>query len=332
MNSCLVNCFEGPDSSLPLHADDEMTIHPESCIHTLSLGSPCTIRFVENQGSNSAHDHLCATRSIYSMTRRSQEFYKHCINPGSVTSGTRYSITLRSVSHKNRNSTALIGDSNTGKLKFGTDKRKTFGQWLPGKQFFAPVISDINPYVSCGYQNIVILCGINDLKRDDVKNCADVRRIFDLYVEKVNSLQAANPKAHIYVCPPLPSKRAELNRKSIYFNKLICSELLPYNFGVTFVDGFDEFCDQTGLLSPLLSQSFDKYHRQDYLHLNWRGAARLGVIIRNTVLLRMNGGVDRRQRTGRVDERSYRDATAGHRSAPSTAGNRPSDGDGYQSA
>ena len=139
-----------------------------------------------------------------------------------------------------------------------------------------------------------------------------------------------NPKTHVYICPPLPSKRAELNRKSIYFNKLIGSELLPFNFGVTFVDGFDEFCDQTGLLSPLLSQGFDKYHRQDYLHLNWKGAARLGVIIRNTVLLRMNGGVDRRRRSGREDGRPYSDVAAGHRSAPPTAGSMPNE-DGYQS-
>ena len=256
INSCLVNCFEGPPSSLPLHSDDEKTIHPESSIHTISIGSSCTVSFVSNQNSEK-HDHVCHTRSIYSMTRRSQEFYKHHIETGSIASGTRYSITLRSVSHKNRNSTAVIGDSNTGKLKFGTDPRKTFGKWLPGKQFYAPVISDINPYVACGYQNIVIHCGVNDLKGDDVKNISDVRRVFNAYVDKIQSVQAVNPKAHVYVCPPLPSKRAELNRKSIYFNKLIGSELLPNNFGVTFVDGFDEFCDQTGLLSPLLSQGFD---------------------------------------------------------------------------
>jgi hypothetical protein len=56
MNSCFVNCFKGPSTSLPLHADNEMTIHPKSDIHTLSLGTPCTIRFAENQGT-STHDH-----------------------------------------------------------------------------------------------------------------------------------------------------------------------------------------------------------------------------------------------------------------------------------
>ena len=120
--------------------------------------------FSEKHGEET-HDHLCNSRSIYSMTRRSQEFYKHRIDSGSIcNSGTRYSITLRSVSFKNRNATCIIGDSNTGGLKFGTDPKKSFGHWLPGKQFYAPVINDINPYVSSGYPNVVVHCGIKVLK------------------------------------------------------------------------------------------------------------------------------------------------------------------------
>ena len=181
-----------------------------------------------------------------------------------------------------------MGDSNTRRLKFGDDSQKSFGKWLPGKQVTAYTVGELDPYKTCGYINVVLMCAVNDLKREEVKNSADIKCIFDLFVEKIHAIQAVNPKAHVYVCPPLPSKRAELNRKLIFYNKLICTELLPYNFGVTFVDGFDQFCDETGLLSPLLSQAFDKYERQDYLHLNWKGAAKLGVLIRNCVLLRMN--------------------------------------------
>ena len=45
VNSCLVNCFEGPSFSLPAHSDDEPNIHPESSIVTVSLGQGCTLRF-----------------------------------------------------------------------------------------------------------------------------------------------------------------------------------------------------------------------------------------------------------------------------------------------
>ena len=295
INSCLVNCYNGKESSLPQHSDDEQSIHPESSIHTISLGAPCPMTFVAKHSNNETHEHVCLPRSIYSMTRRSQEFFTHGIDRGSIESGTRYSITFRSVNFKNRNSTCIIGDSNTCGLKFGSDPKKTFGQWMPGRQIYTPVIDEIDPYVTCGYRNVVVHCAINDLKKDDVKNIADIKRVFSLYVNKIECIQAVNPKAHVYICPPLPSKRAELNKKSLYFIKLIREELVPFNFGVTFVDGFDGFLDQAGLLSRHLSRDLNRHQKPDYLHLNWKGLAKLGVLIRNTVLLRMNGGTDRRR-------------------------------------
>ena len=253
------------------------------------------MKFVAKHSNNETHEHICLPRSIYSMTRRSQEFFTHGIDRGSIESGTRYSITFRSVNFKNRNSTCIIGDSNTCGLKFGSDPKKTFGQWMPGRQIYTPVIDEIDPYVTCGYRNVVVHCAINDLKKDDVKNIADIKRVFSLYVNKIECIQAVNPKAHVYICPPLPSKRAELNKKSLFFIKLIREELVPFNFGVTFVDGFDGFLDQAGLLSRHLSRDLNKHQKPDYLHLNWKGLAKLGVLIRNTVLLRMNGGTDRRR-------------------------------------
>ena len=45
INSCLVNRYEGSEGYLLKHSDDELTIHPESQIITLSLGSECTLQF-----------------------------------------------------------------------------------------------------------------------------------------------------------------------------------------------------------------------------------------------------------------------------------------------
>ena len=46
INSCLINRYNGPDSSLPQHSDDELSIHPESSIHTVSLGAACSMTFI----------------------------------------------------------------------------------------------------------------------------------------------------------------------------------------------------------------------------------------------------------------------------------------------
>ena len=333
VNSCLINRFIGPDSSLPMHSDNELTIHPESFIHTISLGASCTVSFVTTSDDSETHTHVCQPRSIYSMTRQSQEFFRHGISKGSIRAGTRYSITFRSVSFKNRNSTCILGDSNTCGLKFGVNPKNSFGSWMPGKQIFTPVISDIDPYQCCGYKNVVIHCAINDLKSDEVKNMADIRRLFSLYVNKIECIQAVNPKVHVYVCPPLPSKRAELNKKSLYFIRLMREELLPSNFGVTFVDGFDGFLDQAGLLSQHLSKDLNRYQKPDYLHLNWKGIAKLGVLIRNTVLLRMNGGNDRRSRRSRTPWNNKHPSTGEAEGYAGAAANGFSHNrDGYQSS
>ena len=82
VNSCLVNRFEGSESYLPQHSDNEPTIHPESNIITLSLGSECTLTFSNKGSENSVLQHLSSSRSIYSMTRKSQEIYDHRIDQG----------------------------------------------------------------------------------------------------------------------------------------------------------------------------------------------------------------------------------------------------------
>ncbi len=167
INACLVNKYNGPDSYLPKHSDKETTIPPESSIFTVSLGQACDIQFTEKSTGNET-TLTCPDRSLYHMTRKSQDFFEHRIDKGSVTSGVRYSLTFRSVDWKNRNSTCLIGDSNTGQLKFGSSKHGSFGELMPGQRFWAATIEKINPLDCCAYNNIVVMCGINDLKDERV--------------------------------------------------------------------------------------------------------------------------------------------------------------------
>ena len=321
VNSCLVNKYEGSESHLPKHSDDEPTIHPESQIITLSLGSECALRFSDKNCEDIVLEHMTRSRSIYSMTRKSQEFFEHRIDHGSISEGRRFSLTFRSISWRNRNATCIIGDSNTAGLKFGDVPKKSFGKALPGKQFAAPLVKDINPYDTCGYSNVVVMCGINNLKADNIKTPKDVRGIYNSLVSKIKLIQDINTKAHIFICPVLPTKRLELNRKGICFNQLILNELLLNNFGVTFVDGFQNFLDENGLLSQDLSRNLNKYKRPDFLHLNWKGVAKLSSMIKSCVLLRKSGGVDKRKKT-RVDGTQYSDVAAG----------RVPQNDGYQAS
>lgn len=327
VNSVLINRYEENEGYLPEHSDNEPVIHPESDILTLSIGGKCDVTFtgVNRGGSSTIPEHSvhnCKPRSIYSMTRRSQAHYRHSIEKGSVTDGVRFSLTFRSVSPKNRAATCILGDSNGAGMKFGDDHKRTFGVWMPGKNFWTPTIEEINPYVTCGYKNVVIMCGINDIKKPFVKSQRDIFAIFSLLEFRIEQIQQLNPNAQIFLCPLLPTKIADLNRKVLYFIDLIREQLLPKNFGVQLVNGFNDFLDNnTGLLCQTLSRELDKFGRPDFLHLNRRGVAKLAILIRNTVLLRMSGGTDRRRRG---------DRRAGSRSYSSVAAGVEHHADGYQ--
>ena len=331
VNSILINRYEGSSSFLPQHADNEPTIHPHSSIHTLSLGNQCTVTFCKTGTTDPHHNESCLPRSLYTMSRASQDLYEHRIDPGSIGSGIRYSVTLRPVSPLNRASTCIIGDSNTGGLKFGLDPKSSFGKFLPGKQYFAPTIEQIDPYISCGHRHTVILCGLNDIRQENVKSPSDIKRIFNKYAEKIAEIQAVNKKTHVYICQLLPTKCMDLNKRVNFFNYLIHTQLLPVNFGVTLVQEFNGFADENGLLSQHLSRRLTKFMKPDYLHLNWKGVAKLAAILKNTILLRVNGGQDRRKTrvAGRqVDSTSYSDMAArspvGRRELSAPDGYQPS--------
>jgi hypothetical protein len=93
------------------------------------------------------------------------------------------------------------------------------------------------------------------------------------------------------------------------FNKFILTDLMSSGLGVTLVRGFDDFLDNSGLLDSRLSKTVDRHGQPDKLHLNWRGAAMLAGMIKSSVFLRINGGVDKRP-ARRVNGRMYSTVTA----------------------
>ena len=310
INSCLVNKYEGPVSHISKHADKEVTINPESAILTVSIGESCDLKFIERE-SGIEQTVTCSDRSLYHMSRRSQEVFEHVIEPGSITDGVRYSLTFRVVSWKNKNSTCLLGDSNTGSLRYGSCKRSTFGELMPGQKFWCPRIDDIDPKMCMGYANAVLLCGINDVKQSDVQCESDVINIYNKLKCKVKAIQKLSPKTFIHVCRLLPTKNTELNMKVDTFNRLIHFDMLQTCKGVQCVDGFHKFADHNGHLACELSKSFDRQGRLDMLHLNRSGVSVLASLIKQSIFLRLHGGVDKRRHTSRLDGRLYSNVARG---------------------
>ena len=304
INSLLINKYQGPNSYLPKHSDREATIHPESSIFTLSLGQRCVVKFTERLTGKEVTQ-TCPDRSLYTMSRRSQEVYDHEIEQGSLTDETRYSLTFRSISWMNKNSTSLHGDSNTRFLRFGSNKKGTFGEQMPGQKFWAPKIRDIDPVSCMGYSNVVLLCGINDIKESHIKCENDVA---DCYAElklKIKQIKLLSPSTKaVFVCQLLPTKDLTLNRKVNDFNKLIHFDLFPTCKDVEYVEGFGQFvCNR--VLAAELSMLFDRFGRYDMLHLNRAGARVLASLIKQSIFLRFHGGVDKRRHTGSVNGRLY---------------------------
>ncbi len=295
LNSCLVNRYSGPDGFLSEHSDNEPTINPESSIFCISLGESCVMKYADMSGKTDDHEVTCKPNSMYHMTCKSQQFFTHRIEKGSVAQGIRYSLTFRCVNWRNRNATCIIGDSNTGKLAFGNSKFNSFSELMPGQRFWAAGISEIDPGTSCGYNNVVVSVGINDLKQRDVNCQRDIDMLYHRYKAKIKLIRQLNAKINIFVVPILPTKNYDLNRRANYFNSLIFNDLQRSNLGVTPVVGLDSFVDGDGLLSEKMSKQFDNNGRRDVLHLNESGVRRFAGMIKRAVFLKLNRGVDKRK-------------------------------------
>ena len=109
ITSCLVNQFSGKDSFLKEHSDDEMNIYPESSIFTVSLGDTGTVKFRE-VCSGSKFELKPASGSLYTMSRKSQNYFKHEICVDEQSNSVRYSLTFRAVHWRFWNSTSIGGN------------------------------------------------------------------------------------------------------------------------------------------------------------------------------------------------------------------------------
>ena len=123
------------------------------------------------------------------------------------------------------------------------------------------------------YKNVVIQCGINDIRRPqvDVRDCA-TRLIGKL--DKISRVCKSSSK--IIVSPILPTKLPHLNEKAKLFNQLIFDYINKVNPRIGCLD-FNNFLDiETGLLADQYGSFRD---RTDAIHLGSSGIFTLSRVI-----------------------------------------------------
>ena len=278
INQCLVNSYIGGTSHLPAHSDDELSINPESLIFSLSIGQERCVVFGD-KFSGTETTHVAMDRSMYVMTRSSQAYYTHKIDPiDSSDTSIRYSLVFRHVDRSFKKSTLIIGDSNTRGLKFGEGKGN-FGRSLPGKRVQATKVENINPFDCAAYANVVLVVGTNNLRRGHVSNTGDIDKIVQSLAEKIAEIEKIRKDIKIKLMPVLPTRYAEMNRHIMYFNRKIYARFIMSgeNFNIS-IPGVHEFVDNDNLIRDKLTRPGDA------IHLNDRGLSIFASCIKSSIL------------------------------------------------
>ncbi len=279
LNSILVNKFEGPDSHLPEHSDDEYSISPVSDIFTISLGDTRTITYKDSL-SGTELQHVATPGSLYTMSRDSQSVFRHRIDKDpTFVEKVRYSITVRCIHWTNLNSTVIVGDSNTRAIKFGVG-RGTVGQATPGKRVESIHIEDVNAATCASFKNVVLMVGTNNLKSNSIKTDRDIQDLVERYRDKIHQIRKLNQKCHIHVVPVIPCKADDINVKIGRFNNLVVNELVQHFSRLFIVEGTHHFADFS---NGRLAAKYLNYPDTSGLHLNKVGIASLVRFIKNSI-------------------------------------------------
>ena len=287
-NSILINHYpasnrlDPKDSHLALHSDDEKTIVADSKIITLSIGACRKICFEKKHcGDDLETDSLDVEHnSVYVMTRRSQNWYRHGVPPPPTGQDVeeRFSITFRCLKSQFKRSMVVVGDSNTKEINFGVGSGKV-GQSFPGKRIKAAKVKDIDPKECIGYSNIFIMSGTNDLRCENVSCEPDIHRVVKELQEKLVEVKQLCPTAKVFVIPVMPSRIPKMNINITLYNRLV-DRMLSLNFPGIWFQGIYSFVDNNGLLSSRLVRQNDK------VHLGPKGIAKLMTYMKTCVFRR----------------------------------------------
>ena len=201
LNSVIINKFSGPHTKLVEHSFNDPSINPDSSIFTLSIGDSCPVVF-RDKCTNETVDVNTTDNSIFMMSSKSQHYWTRKIDTPVISdSSVHYCITFTSVNRSNRNSTLIVGDSNTNHIYFSHEKnRSVLGRDIYGRRIQAFTIDEIEPINCIGFQNIVIQVGLNSLKNKyaEADGTIDIYGIFDRWLQTVITIKQLCP----YSCFP----------------------------------------------------------------------------------------------------------------------------------
>ena len=299
INQVVINKYNR-NAHLPEHSDNESTVRPHSNIFTVTIGHALPIVF-RNKVTQEDSTLEPAEGSLYAMSMESQHHWSHRIDMADLIDASRYSITFRSVGKNYKNSTIIIGDSNTKHLKFSTGQHRemgTFGYNMPGERVETFHISQIDERKCLGYRNIVIHCGINDIRDNSPgrqmsdPQPTEVKEHFNNLIQKIENIKNMCPNSSIVVNPLLPTKSQNLNQRVLKFNSLLF-EFLANDIrgeGVRSTN-FREFVDhEHGVLKEeygVWDTKSNNYSKRDILHMGKLGIRLLARIIRDSVYTKL---------------------------------------------
>ena len=165
LNSVIINKFSGQHTKLPEHSTNDPSINPDSSIFTLSIGDSCPIVF-RDKCTNATMDVNTTDNSIFIMSSKTQHYRTRKIDTPVISdSSVHHCITFRSVNRSKKNSTLIVGDSNTNHMYFSYEKSlSVLGRDIYGRRVQAFTIDEVEPINCIGSQNIVIQVGLNNLK------------------------------------------------------------------------------------------------------------------------------------------------------------------------
>ena len=77
---------------------------------------------------------------------------------------------------------------------------------MPGQQMEAFTIVDLDPVKCVGFNNIVINCGINNIRNVSVESDEHVHDAYVLWKSKIYQITEVNKRTRVYVDTLLPTK------------------------------------------------------------------------------------------------------------------------------
>ena len=295
INQVVINKYTGT-THLPEHSDDEPTIRPHSSIITVTLGQVVPVVF-KDKISQEEETLEPVEGSLYAMKMESQHHWTHRINQVDLANNTRFSITFRSVGKNFRNSTIILGDSNTKHLKFSSGQRGekgTFGYNMPGERVETFHINQIDERKCLGYRNIIIHCGVNDIRDNSPgrqpsdPQPTDTEAHFENLVGKMSIIKQMCPLSSITINPLLPTKNKRLNDRVLKFNDLLFNFLANDQRGEGIRSAnLSMFVDEEhGVLREdygVWDNRISAYSKRDILHLGKLGIRILAKVMRDSV-------------------------------------------------